>query len=118
MTYINKDHNQFTYTEIWLFCNHLISVLPFWAAAVFGEQKTDYELKPAGNGEPVTYGHSLASNKKPTLKLAIFRSLPSLMQGHYSYHAGACRSVCSRYECFWACPRPHICPRSHIQADP
>ena len=72
----------------------------------------------SGNGEPVTYGHSLASNKKPTLKLAFFRSLPSLMQGHYSYHAGACQSACSRYECFWACPHPHICPRSHIQADP
>ena len=46
MTYINKDHNQFTYTEIWLFCNHLISVLPFWAAAVIGE--------PARGTEAVT----------------------------------------------------------------
>ena len=77
----------------------------------------EYDV-PSLKGEPVTYGHSLVSNKKPTLKLAIFRSLPSLMQGRYSYHAGACRSACNRYECFWACPHPHICPRSHIQADP
>ena len=67
MTYINKDHNQFTYTEIWLFCNHLISVLPFWAAAVFGEQKTDYELKPAGNGF------------KERTRIANYTGLPELM---------------------------------------
>lgn len=114
---ITELHTMMRYLEYDFLRDHGLQHFDNWVA-VFGEQKTDYELKPAGNGEPVTYGHSLASNKKPTLKLAIFRSLPSLMQGHYSYHAGACRSVCSRYECFWACPRPHICPRSHIQADP
>ena len=67
MTYINKDHNQFTYTEIWLFCNHLISVLPFWAAAVFGDQKTDWELKPAGNGF------------KERTRIANYTGLPELM---------------------------------------
>jgi len=114
---ITELHTMMRYLEYDFLRDHGLQHFDNWVA-VFGEQKTDYELKPAGNGEPVTYGHSLASNKKPTLKLAIFRSLPSLMQGHYFYHAGACRSVCSRYECFWACPRPHICPRSHIQADP
>lgn len=47
--------------------------------------------KPAGTGITVTYGHALASNNQPTLKSAVFRSLPSLTQGHYSYHAEACQ---------------------------
>jgi len=114
---ITELHTMMRYLEYDFLNDHGLQHFDNWIA-VFGDQKTDWELKPAGNGEPVTYGHSLASNKKPTLKLAIFRSLPSLMQGRYSYHAGACRSAYSRYECFWACPRPHICPRSHIQADP
>lgn len=114
---ITELHTMMRYLEYDFLNDHGLQHFDNWVA-VFGDQKTDWELKPAGNGEPVTYGHSLASNKKPTLKLAFFRSLPSLMQGHYSYHAGACQSACSRYECFWACPHPHICPRSHIQADP
>lgn len=114
---ITELHTMMRYLEYDFLRDHGLQHFDNWVA-VFGDQKTDWELKPAGNGEPVTYGHSLASNKKPTLKLAFFRSLPSLMQGHYSYHAGACQSACSRYECFWACPHPHICPRSHIQADP
>ena len=67
------------YLEYDFLRDHGLQHFDNWVA-VFGDQKTDWELKPAGNGEPVTYGHSLASNKKPTLKLAIFRSLPSLMQ--------------------------------------
>lgn len=114
---ITELHTMMRYLEYDFLRDHGLQHFDNWVA-VFGDQKTDWELKPAGNGEPVTYGHSLASNKKPTLKLAIFWSLPSLMQGRYSYHAGACRSACSRYECFWACSHPHICPRSHIQADP
>ncbi|MBQ8979320.1 MAG: hypothetical protein IJ080_06130 [Oscillospiraceae bacterium] len=78
----------------------------------------DRMVKPSLKGEPVTYGQAVVSNKKPTSKLAVFRSLPSLMQGHYSYHAGACQSACSKCECFWACHRPHICPRSHIHSNP
>lgn len=63
MTYINKDHNQFTYTEIWLFCNHLISVLPFWAAAVIGE--------PARGTEAVTVVAEDTDSKKRSSALPI-----------------------------------------------
>lgn len=89
MTYINKDHNQFTYTEIWLFCNHLISVLPFWAAAVFGDQKTDWELKPAGNGITDLYGLGIDFKKIAIRLLAVycgFRDIcPCIKQGHSFY---------------------------------
>ena len=43
------------------------SVLPFWAAAVFGDQKTDWELKPAGNGF------------KERTRIANYTGLPELM---------------------------------------
>lgn len=114
---ITELHTMMRYLEYDFLRDHGLQHFDNWVA-VFGEQKTDYELKPAGNGITVTYGLTLASNKQPMSKLAVFRSLSSLTQGRYFYHAGACQSACSRCECFWACSRPHICPQSHIQANP
>ena len=62
---ITELHTMMRYLEYDFLRDHGLQHFDNWVA-VFGEQKTDYELKPAGNGEPVTYGHSLASNKKPT----------------------------------------------------
>lgn len=105
------------YLEYDFLRDHGLQHFDNWVA-VFGEQKTDWELKPAGNGITVNYGLTLASNKQPTSKLAVFRYLPSLTQGHYSYHSEACQSACSRCECSWAFHHPRICPQSHIQANP
>ena len=114
---ITELHTMMRYLEYDFLRDHGLQHFDNWVA-VFGDQKTDWELKPAGNGITVTYGLTLASNKQPMSKLAVFRSLSSLTQGRYFYHAGACQSACSRCECFWACSRPHICPQSHIQANP
>ena len=78
------------YLEYDFLKDHGLQHFDNWVST-FGEQKTDWELKPAGNGITVTYGHALASNNQPTLKSAVFWSLPSLTQGHYSYHAEACQ---------------------------
>lgn len=87
---ITELHTMMRYLEYDFLRDHGLQHFDNWVA-VFGEQKTDYELKPAGNGITVTYGHALASNNQPTFKSAVFRSLPSLTQGHYSYHAEACQ---------------------------
>ena len=78
------------YLEYDFLKDHGLQHFDNWVST-FGEQKTDWELKPAGNGIPVTNGHALASNNQPTLKSAVFHSLSLLTQGHYSYHAGACQ---------------------------
>lgn len=87
---ITELHTMMRYLEYDFLRDHGLQHFDNWVA-VFGDQKTDWELKPAGNGITVTYGHALASNNQPTLKSAVFRSLPSLTQGHYSYHAEACQ---------------------------
>ena len=87
---ITELHTMMRYLEYDFLRDHGLQHFDNWVA-VFGDQKTDWELKPAGNGITVTYGHALASNNQPTFKSAVFRSLPSLTQGHYSYHAGACQ---------------------------
>jgi len=87
---VTELHTMMRYLEYDFLKDHGLQHFDNWVST-FGEQKTDWELKPAGNGITVTYGHALASNNQPTLKSAVFRSLPSLTQGHYSYHAEACQ---------------------------
>ena len=69
VTYGHGGHSLYHlyYTEIQLFCYHLNSVLPFRAAAVFGEQKTEWELAPAGN------------KFKERTRIANYTGLPELM---------------------------------------
>ena len=43
------------YLEYDFLKDHGLQHFDNWVST-FGEQKTDWELKPAGNGEPVTYG--------------------------------------------------------------
>ncbi len=114
---ITELHTMMRYLEYGFLSDHGLQHFDNWVS-VFGEQKTDWELKPAGNGITVTYGHAIISNKKPISKLAVFQYLPSLMQGHYSYHSEVCRSACNRCGYFGEHFRPHICPQSHIQANP
>ena len=68
------------YLEYGFLNDHGLQHFDNWVA-VFGEQKSDWELKPAGNGITVTYGHALASNNQPTINRLCFGLCPRSRKG-------------------------------------
>lgn len=53
------------YLEYDFLSDHGLQHFDNWVA-VFGEQKTDWELKPAGNGVAQHYGLVTSSKEQPT----------------------------------------------------
>ena len=76
------------YLEYDFLRDHGLQHFDNWVA-VFGDQKTDWELKPAGNGITDLYGLGINFKKIAIRLLAVycgFRDIcPCIKQGHWFY---------------------------------
>ena len=85
---ITELHTMMRYLEYDFLNNHGLQRFDNWVA-VFGDQKTDWELKPAGNGITDLYGLGIDFKKIAIRLLAVycgFRDIcPCIKQGHSFY---------------------------------
>ena len=85
---ITELHTMMRYLEYDFLNNHGLQHFDNWVA-VFGDQKTDWELKPAGNGITDLYGLGIDFKKIAIRLLAVycgFRDIcPCIKQGHSFY---------------------------------
>lgn len=85
---ITELHTMMRYLEYDFLNDHGLQHFDNWVA-VFGEQKTDWELKPAGNGITDLYGLGIDFKKIAIRLLAVycgFRDIcPCIKQGHSFY---------------------------------
>ena len=87
---VTELHTMMRFLEYDFLKDHGLANFDNWVT-VFGEQKTEWELAPAGNKIPVFYGLVNLNIIKSTSNLAILRYFSLLMQGHYFYYSMACR---------------------------
>lgn len=85
---VTELHTMMRYLEYDFLKDHGLQHFDNWVS-VFGEQKTDWELRPAGNGITDLYGLGISFKKIAIRLLAVyceFRDIcPCIKQGHSFY---------------------------------